>query len=124
MPADAALNALALTAVVRNTRSPQTIGDDQPRPGTSATHATFSVVENVTGSVESSATPAPPGPRNCGQVGGGAACPRDPVASTTIANQASLRMRRIVAPNVRRGMAVRHNAVSPITFRPGLAYQP
>src|ERR1035438_4797491 len=30
------------TAVVRNTWSPHTIGDDQPRPGISAFHTTFS----------------------------------------------------------------------------------
>src|SRR5215207_1835595 len=69
MPFPGALKALALTAEVTNTRSPQTIGDDQPRPGRSAVQATCSVVDHDTGSRASSAMPAAFGPRNCGQPG-------------------------------------------------------
>jgi hypothetical protein len=46
--------------------SPQTIGDDHPRPGTSARHATFIVVDHVVGSVSIDETARPDGPRNCG----------------------------------------------------------
>src|SRR6187549_3200950 len=74
MPLPGALKALVLTADVTKTRSPQMIGDDQPRPGRSAVHATCSVVDHDTGSVASSAMPAPLGPRNCGHPGGLAAC--------------------------------------------------
>src|SRR5882724_4028553 len=56
-----------LMAVVRNTRSPQTIGEDQPRPGISTFHATFSVADQWSGKFVLVATPRAPGPRNCGQ---------------------------------------------------------
>jgi hypothetical protein len=36
-------------ADVRNTLLPQTTGDDQPTPGMSVTHSTFSVVDQVEG---------------------------------------------------------------------------
>ena len=62
MPVDGALNAPGLIAVVTNTRSRQTMGDDQPRPGRSTAQATLSAVDQRSGSVDSSATPAPPGP--------------------------------------------------------------
>src|SRR5215471_6564187 len=68
MPGDGCLNAFALMAVVRNTWSPQTIGDDQPRPGTSAFHATLIVVDHVFGSESIVDTPRPAWPRNCGHV--------------------------------------------------------
>ena len=69
MPVDGALKAPLFTADVTNTRSRQTIGDDQPRPGTSATQATFSVVDHRMGrAADVSATPFPPGPRNWGQL--------------------------------------------------------
>src|SRR5687768_4445270 len=73
MPVDGALNAPGLIADVTNTRSRQTIGDDQPRPGNSTAHATFSVVDHFCGSDDSSATPAPRGPRNWGHSAGPAA---------------------------------------------------
>src|SRR5437899_1528403 len=73
MPGDACLNAPALMAVVTNTWLSQTIGDDQPRPGTSVFHATFIVVDHVVGSVSIVETALPAGPRNCGHtVSGGA----------------------------------------------------
>src|SRR5690348_16311604 len=53
--------------VVRKTLSPQTIGDDQPRPGRSVFQAIFSVVDQVSGRFWSSATPIESAPRNCGQ---------------------------------------------------------
>ena len=55
------------TTVVRRTRSPQTIGDDQPRPGKSVFQATFSVADQRSGNPSPVATPFEPGPRNCGQ---------------------------------------------------------
>ena len=74
MPVDGALNAPGLTAVVTKTRSRQTMGDDQPRPGTSTAQATFSVVDQVLAAASiRSATPDPPGPRNCGHSSGPAA---------------------------------------------------
>ena len=66
MPVEGALKAPGLTAVVTYTRSRQTMGDDQPRPGTSATQATLFLSDHCCGNLDSSATPAPPGPRNCG----------------------------------------------------------
>src|SRR5687767_14259810 len=73
MPVDGALNVPGLTAEVTNTRSRHTIGDDHPRPGISTAHATFSDVDHFSGSDDWSATPAPPGPRNCGHSDGPAA---------------------------------------------------
>ncbi len=64
MPVDPALNRPEFTAEVTNTRPRATIGDDQPRPGISATQATFSVVDHFVGKIEASATPAPWAPRN------------------------------------------------------------
>src|SRR5205823_8300830 len=58
----------SLTTEVTKTRSPQTTGDDQPRPGISVRQATFFVVLHESGSFLPSATgPAEP-PRNCGQL--------------------------------------------------------
>ena len=55
--------------VVRKTRLPQTTGLDQPRPGMSVTHSTFSVVLHVSGRFGLSATAAfMVGPRKCGQL--------------------------------------------------------
>src|ERR1041385_640652 len=48
-------------------RSPQTMGEDQPTPGISIFHATFSLEDHLSGGAASSATPSEPGPRNCGQ---------------------------------------------------------
>src|SRR5215471_17583554 len=73
MPGDACLNAPGLIALVTKIWLPQTIGDDQPRPGTSAFHATLIVVDQVVGSVSIAEIARPAGPRNCGQtVSGGA----------------------------------------------------
>src|SRR5262245_50944271 len=66
MPVEGCLNAPGLTVVVTMTCSPHTIGDDQPRPGTAAFHATFFVADHVTGRPSLAATPRPIAPRNCG----------------------------------------------------------
>src|SRR3954469_13358665 len=68
MPGDGCLKPPLPTADVTITWSPHTIGDDQPRPATSALHATFIVVDHVAGSVSIEETPRPPCPRNCGHV--------------------------------------------------------
>ena len=52
---------------VTKTRSPDTIGDDTPRPPSGAFHATFSVALHLTGRFFSSVAPVPRGPRHCGQ---------------------------------------------------------
>src|SRR3954470_20457395 len=85
MPGDACLNALALIAVVRNTWSPHTIGDDQPRPGTSAFHTTFVVVDHVVGSVSMAETARPACPRNCGHVVSVGAGPAESIAASPVA---------------------------------------
>lgn len=70
MPVDGALNAPGLMAEVTNTRSRHTMGDDQPRPGTSVDHATFRETDQVSGRDDASAIPDPAGPRNCGHPDG------------------------------------------------------
>src|SRR5688500_109390 len=64
---------MALTTLVTKTRSPATIGDDQPVPGTATRQAMFSVLLQCSGRLAPSAIPRPPGPRNCGH-GDGVAC--------------------------------------------------
>ncbi len=61
------LNGLPLMAEVTYTRPFQTIGDDHPRPGTSTTQRTFSVVDQRTGTPVSGDSPLPDGPLNPGQ---------------------------------------------------------
>jgi hypothetical protein len=74
-----------LTAVVTNTRSRQTMGDDQPRPGIDTAQPTFFVADQDTGSDDASATPALLAPRNCGQsVGPAARGTVRPAAATRI----------------------------------------
>src|SRR5262245_13354209 len=63
--------------LVRKIRFFQTIGDDQPRPGTSRFHSTFSVSLQVSGRLGLSATPSERGPRNCGQLFSAAMAERD-----------------------------------------------
>src|SRR5678816_2865464 len=55
------------TAVVTNTRLPQTIGDECPRPGIAAFHLMFEVGVHVAGRFFSVEIPEPSGPRHCGQ---------------------------------------------------------
>jgi len=42
------------------------MGDDQPRPGTSATQATFRVIDQEAGAFSPYASPKAPSPRNWG----------------------------------------------------------
>ena len=78
------------------TLSPQTIGLDQPRPGTGVFQATFSLALQVSGSRGSSATTdVPSGPRNCGQLSDSAAariCRQNNAASSaTVQSPGSIR---------------------------------
>lgn len=54
-------------AVVRNTRSPQTIGDDVPSPGSCVFQRTFFSALHTAGNPCSRETALPPGPRQRGQ---------------------------------------------------------
>src|SRR5688572_23439132 len=47
-------------------------GDDHPRPGTAALHATLSLADHLVGSLPALSTPDPAGPRNCGHASSGA----------------------------------------------------
>ena len=71
----------SVTAVVTKTLPPVTIGDDHPRPGIVATHSTFSVFDQRSGSALLSPTGFRSGPRNCGQSGS--------AARTTMLNQSN-----------------------------------
>src|SRR5436190_17294407 len=50
------------------TRSPQTMGDEFPRPGRSTRQRTFSLVPHLRGKLFSVETPVPSGPRQPGQL--------------------------------------------------------
>ena len=54
--------------VVRKTRSPQTIGDEWPRPGTGVFHAMFLPGDHSSGYDASGEMPRPSGPRHCAQL--------------------------------------------------------
>src|SRR5262245_6779404 len=56
---------------VRNTVSPQTIGDDHPCPGTSIFQRTFSVVDHLSTMAVPGAMPLIAWPRKPGQVSSG-----------------------------------------------------
>ena len=58
------------TAVVRKTRSPQTMGDEWPRPPTGTFQATFCELDHSVGRPDSAETPCPSGPRQPRPVGG------------------------------------------------------
>ena len=53
--------------VVRKMRSPHTIGDECPRPGTGRFHRTLTVSDQRSGYPVPSTTPCPEGPRQRGQ---------------------------------------------------------
>src|SRR5215510_9990473 len=72
------------TAVVRNTRLPQTIGDECERPSIGVFHLMFLVGLHSDGRFFSFETPEPSGPRHCGQF----------PADAPLANQL-----RLVTPN-------------------------
>src|SRR5688572_32142795 len=82
-------------AEVRYTTLFQITGDDQPRPGTSMTHLTFSVIDQVSGRAGASATPLADGPRKPGQLDVGAAKTEVPATNRPIAAT-----RRIDPPGV------------------------
>src|ERR1700676_2031092 len=66
--------------------SPAVIGEDRPR-GAGTFHLRFLVGPNSTGGFWPSATPDPPGPRNCGHAGPSPAWPavaKSPSATTAI----------------------------------------
>src|SRR5262245_46825503 len=71
------------------------MGEDQPRPGISAVHATLSFVDQCVGRLDASATPALSGPRNWGQFT--AVSPRAPAAGREIAS-ARARRRVLIQP--------------------------
>src|SRR3954466_9547956 len=96
MPGEACLKLPELTAVVTITWSPQTIGEDQPRPGTSALHPTLMVVDHLSGRLSIAETARPAGPRNCGHVrsaGAGATGTN----AVTKNNRAAVKIARTVA---------------------------
>src|SRR5687768_8369434 len=70
VPRDGGFMRCSLVAAVIRIRVPHTTGDDQPTPGTSATHSTFSVLDHVTGRLGWSETGFESGPRNRGQLVG------------------------------------------------------
>ena len=84
------MNAPDPTAEVTITWSPQTIGDDHPRPGTSAFQETLIVVDHFVGSVATEEMARPDGPRNCGHAVSGAGAAGTNVArnKTTMAASA------------------------------------
>src|SRR5262245_4607026 len=55
-------------AVVRKMRSPQTMGEECPRPSIVAFHFTFLVALHSVGNPVSFEIPCPSGPRHCGQL--------------------------------------------------------
>src|SRR4051794_14207733 len=90
--------------VVRNTRSPQTMGEDQPRPGTSAFQRTFLLVSQVTGKVLLSATPRCELPRKAGQcssapTGAGSRAPiaTGPVTAITKRSERGMHIRQFLS---------------------------
>src|SRR5688572_16221071 len=67
VPRDGGFIGCSLVAAVMKTRVPHVTGEDQPTPGTSATHSTFSVFDQVTGRSGLVETGFECGPRNRGQ---------------------------------------------------------
>jgi hypothetical protein len=67
MPFLACSSCPSLVTVVTMTRLPQTMGQDQPRPGISVLQTMFSVTLQRSGSPVAADIPAEPGPRNWGQ---------------------------------------------------------
>src|SRR5688572_19715583 len=75
-------------AVVRNTWSPHTTGEDEPRPGISTFQLTFFVSLHSVGGSACGATPVARGPRHCGQLRSAAS---------------SAELRAVASPNDRKG---------------------
>src|SRR5262245_29328933 len=89
MPGVGCLNGLLLIAEVTNTVLAATIGDDQPRPGTSIAHLMLTAFDQRSGRRAPMARPSMPGPRNPGHSGGGATVPVAARAKATEAARAS-----------------------------------
>ena len=81
VPSDGGFMGCSLVAAVMNTRVPHTTGDDQPTPGTSATHSTFSVLDHLTGRLALSETGFESGPRKRGQYTGVGAVGWSPISA-------------------------------------------
>src|SRR5438477_11053071 len=77
---------LALWTAVTKTLSPQTTGDDQPRPLTSA-HQTMLFFWSQVSGMAPLVTTQPPLPRNCGQLS--SPSPRRGAPATVIATNAN-----------------------------------
>src|SRR5436190_13465613 len=75
-PTEGCFIGLSLVAAVRKTRFPHTTGEDQPVPGTSTTHSTFSVFDQLTGRFGFSETGFELGPRKRGHSAAGSAVVR------------------------------------------------
>src|SRR5436305_4869303 len=75
-----------LTAVVRKMRSPQTTGQEWPRPGIGVFQRTLvpAFTSQVTGGFCPSATPVAFGPRNDGQFSGAATVPEPSSFGATV----------------------------------------
>ena len=83
MPAAAGRTVLP-TCDVTMTRSPQTMGEEVPRPASGARQARFSLAPHVVGRPASCDTPRLDGPRHCGQFSAASSAPdRTSVASQT-----------------------------------------
>src|SRR5678816_629186 len=67
VPICGGLDLPSVVTVVRYTLPPVTIGEDQPRPGISCDHSTFSVLDQRSARRACVPTGFESGPRNCGQ---------------------------------------------------------
>src|SRR5688572_14137382 len=90
MPGLGSLNGRSLIADVTNTVLAATMGDDQPRPGTSTAHLTLTVFDHRSGSRASRARPSMPRPRNPGHSGGADAFRAASVAAAPAASRTNL----------------------------------
>ena len=72
-------------------RSPQTMGDDIPVPGSAVFHATLLSGPHVVGTPVSSEMPCPPGPRHCGQFAAAAMVPAETTQTEIMPAHARIR---------------------------------
>ena len=84
-----------LTQVVMNTRLPHTTGDDQPSPGTSVFHSTFSVALQWSGGIALTSAGATRDARNRGTWGSAAEAKAFAARMATQANIAARIMERL-----------------------------
>src|SRR5262245_33310116 len=73
-----------LSSLVRNSRSPQTIGVEPPMPGSGSFQARFSVALQEVGTPVSLLTPSRLAPRQCGQLSARAGAPASRMARTAM----------------------------------------